>query len=537
MAETKQIGVFWGNDALYLAESEAEAPQRMVHVPFKAITKETIKDGPLSPGGMELIADLQSALRRQKIAASAVNLSLPARDIIFRSFVIPWMQAHEVSSAVEFEAGKYLPFPLEELSFSFHPVTFTENNAKRIRIIFAAIKNDTLENYIKILGEASLNVSAIEPAASSLIRVLSLKNLLPEGRTIALIEKEEVGRIIIIDEGVPQFVREFHLSAGADEQAQEGDEAEVKKLTKEVRISLDYFSRRNEQLRVRQILLLTSSLPGEWPQNLEKNLAMPVAAIDGQSVLGEVSRMGIGILHAYGASIIPSQERTLYFDLSRKRAESTRPPSRPLPKKPVDYKALIKTALVCVSLMIVSLAASGLWTQRLKREINSLKQKVGSYQDADISAIEQKEMGLAAKLSRFKNTRTRSDIASFLLLIPGLLPEGTWLQNLDIVYDDSAAFAETPASPARKAGPARTGAGGGAPALTVAIEGYAYSQNKNEQFRLVNTLLRNLKDSEEFSAFFQDIDLETTNARQLGEYPVTAFKIVCTRSDEFKRPQ
>ena len=541
MAEEKNLGVYWGSNALFFVETQKTTPTNIFQVPFGEAVKETLKDGPSGIGGMELVSDVQKILRQHHLSGSSVNLSLPAKDIIFRSFVIPWMEAHEIRSVVEFEAGKYVPFSLEKLSFSFHPISFTENNTKRLRIIFVAIKSDTLTNYIRILENTSLHINSIEPAPSSLVRALSLKlkSVIPKDQTIALIEKEDVGRITIVDRDIPQFVREFYLSAmGAHNPEEKMSEDSIKKLTGEIRISLDYFNRQNEQLQVTHAVLLSASNLEELSQVLKKNLPVSVIPIDDQSILGDPSKNELGYLNAYGTSIISTLGSPFYFNLAKQKLTtlSRRRPS--IPRKPINYKSIIKTALVCVPLIIGSIVACGIAKQNIDRDVSALNQKLGRFQDADIAMIEQNERTLKDNLAYFRNIRLDSNAASFLLFIPNLLPEGTWINNLDITYDDSEAFklpGDVIQAPVRRS--TQTSSPDKAPTLSVIIEGYAYSENRNQQFRLVNQLLRNLKDDQEFSGFFSEIDVETTKAQQLNSFSVTAFKIVCKRNDEPKRPE
>lgn len=531
MAGTKKLGISWGNNALHFVECDGSIPTKIINIPFSEENRENIKGGPLSPGGMELISNIVNTLRKQKIATTSANLSLPAKDIIFRSFVIPWMQSHEISNVVEFEASKYIPFSLGELCFSFYPINITENNTKRIRVIFVAIKRDTLENYIKILKDASLTVDAIEPAASSLIRALSFKNLIPHDQTVALIEKEEVGRIIVVDNDIPQFVREFHLSPETDPGLHEDPDAEIKKLTKEVRISLDYFNRQNEQLQVKKIFLLTSSKLKEFSKDLENNLNMRVAALDEQSVLGANSK-DIGLLNAYGACLISSLNAKVDFDFAKKTTDKIKKVKQPIEQKSIDYKSVIKTALVCVPLVAAAFIASGFLTQKLRQQISTANQKLGSFQDADIAMIEQKEMNTKIKLTHFQKTRIKSGVDLFLLNIPELLPNGTWLSNFNITYDDSEALKSN--DPTQSVSIITLSP---KPGLIVTLEGYAYSQNRNNQFQLINVLLKNLKNDKEFSDTFQNIVLETTRVQKLDDNEVTAFKIVCEHNNEPEGPK
>jgi hypothetical protein len=529
MVGIRKIGIFWGNTALHFVECDGSAPIKILNIPFNEEHKESMKGGPLSPGGMELISNIGNTLRKQKVTTTSVNLSLPAKDIIFRSFVIPWMQSHEISNVVEFEASKYIPFSLGELCFSFYSINITENNTKRMRVIFVAIKKDTLENYIKILKDASLTVDAIEPAASSLIRALSFKDLIPRDQTVALIEKEDVGRIIVVDNGIPQFVREFHLSPDADQGPQGDPEAEIKKLTKEVHISLDYFSRQNEQLQVKKIFLLASSQLKEFSKDLENNLNMQVAVLDEQSIMGAASK-DIGLLNAYGVCLITPLNAKVDFDFTKKTTEKTRKVKQVVERKPIAYKSIIKTALVCVPLMVGAFIASEVQTQKLRQEISVANKKLGSFQDADIAMIEQKEADIKLKLTRFQKTRIKSSVSLFLLNIPEFLPKGIWLSSLNIAYDDSETLKSDNATKTVVINmpPSKLD-------LIVTFEGYAYSKNNNNQFQLINTFLKNLKNDKEFSSIFQNIILETTKAQKLDDNEVTAFKIVCERGNESKR--
>jgi Tfp pilus assembly PilM family ATPase len=543
--QIKQVGVFWGNEALYLVESANTVSKKIFRFPFGEAEKIAIKNGPLSTAGLELSYRIKEALKKNHFEDCPVNVSLPTRDIIFRSFVIPWMQQSEIKSVVEFEVSKYIPFSLEKLSSSYHAITFTEHTTRRIRIIFVAIKNDILGNYIKFLSDAALHITAIEPAASSLIRTLGSKNLIPSDQTVALIEcHENIGRIIIIDNDVPQFVREFQLSVTAPTKDPEDPqemkaETLIKKITGEIRISLDYFNRQNSQLQVKQTLLISTSQPEEISEALKQTLSIPATTIDHESILNNTPKEEFGFLNAYGASIIAPVNPVLYFNFADKRVGGKEKTKEPQPKKPFSYKSLIKTSLVCIPLIISSIIVSGFLTQKQKKTIASMTEQLGSYQDADVSSIEESKTSLENKLAYFKKLRLDSDVAHFLLLLPGLLPEGAWIENLKISYDDSASFeysSDAPKKEEKKKGAAADKANA-ASTILITIDGYVYSENQNRQFQLVNKLLKNLKANENFSTVFNKIDLATTQTKTIDEYSVTAFTVICKQNNEPQRPK
>ncbi|MBN1869616.1 MAG: pilus assembly protein PilM [Candidatus Omnitrophica bacterium] len=533
MADKKNLGIYWGSNSLYFVETQQTTPTNQFQVPFGEAARETFKDGPTSIGSMELKSDIQRILHKQNLLDSTVNLSLPSKDIIFRSFIIPWMEDHEIKNVVEFEAGKYIPFSLEKLSFSFHPISFQSKDTRQLRIIFVAIKTDVLSHYLKVLEDISLDINLVEPASVSLIRALNFKlqDVIPKNQTFAIIEKEKVGRITIVDNYIPQFVREFHLSStGTHNQAEGTLQDPLRRLTGEIRISLDYFNRQYDQLQVKQAILLCESNLAESAEILQKNLPISIMPIEKQLTLKDPSTKELGYLNAYGTSIVSAIDSPVYFDLAKHKTQKKIPTKTHLPRKPIDYKSLVKTAFICIPLTVGAIVGSVLAKQNADKTTHELKQRLGLFQDADISMIEQKEKILSDKLTYFRKIRMESNIASFLVLIPNLLPTGTWIQNLDITYDDTASFdlpSDNPESSGRKL--LRSDAPKEVPVLLFTIKGYAYSEDKNQQFILVNQLLRNLKDDKNFSGFFNSIDLETTKAEQLNEFPITRYTIVCKK--------
>ena len=194
----------------------------------------------------------------QRIIDTSVNLSLPSKDIIFRSFVIPYMSSSDVKNVVEFEASKYVPFSLSELVFTYYPFATLENKKRLIRILLVAIRKDKLEGYINILERAGLKVEQIEPSSMSVVRALMSRKQLPNNKIIAIVEVNyHDGKIIIVDKNVPQFVREFQLYPFTEDTAAFPMDILKARLFNEIKISFDYFN------------------PAIFPKKLKKLLPCP----------------------------------------------------------------------------------------------------------------------------------------------------------------------------------------------------------------------------------------------------------------------
>lgn len=526
MAENRQLGVFWGKDILYFVETVGDNPNRILSVPFTEEAKGSIEGGALSPVGMEIVSLIQNALRQHKVSCSAVNLSLAPKDIIFRSFTIPWMQPSEIKSVIDFEASKYVPFALEELSYSFYPIPFAEGPSRRIRVIFVAIKKMVLENYIKILEQAALAVRVIEPATISLIRALIFKNFMAKDQTVALIEKgDEVGDIIVVDHQLPQFVREFQLRIPLADQEKIDTDALMTRLVNEIRISLSYFNRQEERLQVKNVTLLTSSDASDVVKRLGDDLRLPVTPITVESVLRDANFTDISFLKAYGVALTDAVTSLADFNLSESKPKTVKLGLMPS-SKPVNYKFVAKVALVCIPLTILISLLSGFLIKRKEAQVMTLTQQLKSSKDISVSRLQEDNGALSKKLDYLKGIRTGSDVASFLALIPTLLPAGVWIESLDVVYPDPLPLEQERLK--KEAVSAKKGLAqeeGTKP--TIDIQGYAYLENPNEQFRQVNEVLKSFKENKAFSAFFDHIDLETIEARKMDNYSVTFFRLKC----------
>ena len=505
--EKKQLGIYWGQNGLYLVETAADAPRQNFFIPFEEEVKTSqLEGGVLLPWSLQLISHLQDALRQQKISASSVYLALPTKDIIFRSFILPWMQPNEMKTAVEFEARKYIPFPLEELFYCSHSILITEKGTKRLRVFFTAIKRITLENYVKILTQAGLPPQIIEPAPLSLMRPLSFKKLIHQDRCSVLVEKEETsGRIIIVNQGVPQFVREFELKhAAARIQESEDPHLMLRRFLNEVRISIDYFNRQDSRLDIKEILLLSVSGKEEIAENLNKGLDTPVTTVDIPGLLPGVAAPQMGYLKAYGAALIDPVAYPSIFDFAKNQLR--------LSKMQVSaaaitsgFKMVLATALACILFFTFNFIYLGRSSGQIKAREDQLTQDLGIFHDVSSAQLKERSENLKKKFAVIKNLPTKSETALFLEMIPGMLPTGIWLKDLNVSY----------LSGKNKFN------------MTIELNGYAYSENTKQQFALVNTFLINLEENKKFASFFNDIVLETVTVQKLDEFNAAFFKIRC----------
>ena len=510
MASKKQLGIYFGNRSLSLVETNNQVPEKFVTTPHGLLETEEEEDRNL-PDEVTLAAVIQKSLRDQRIETTAVNLSLPTKDVIFRSFVIPWMQPSEITGVIEFEARKYIPFKLEELSYTYHTITFEENKTKRIRVLFAAIKKEILEAYCNILEQCGLEINLIEPAPISLIRALTLRKQLPPQQKIAITYADErEGRIIIVDDGTPHFVREFSLQP--PEESENTPDMIKNRLFAEIRNSLSYYSRQYADSDIDGIVTLSVEESHELLDNLGHELDIPTISMSAHSILGTSSVVDVELLHAFGAALKGHVPLKSTFDLSSEKHVS---PVEAATRQ-IDIPQLAKTAGVCAGILLASVILSNRLTVSARQSVKQLQAKQGPYESLTTEEIRSREKETREKLSAYRSIRMRSNGSHFLSEIAQSLPKGTWLSDFRVSYEDVEHSEDKDKTFARLNSN-----------IFMELNGYAYDKNPNEQIRQINAFVAGLKNIKVLSEAFGSIDLISAQTQTLQDHTVTGFRIVC----------
>lgn len=108
------------------------------------------------------IAELVSSL---KLAKSPVYYSLPGHSVFVRFIKLPPIDDGDIAQLVKFEAQQHIPFPLEEVVWSYHmlPDSGLEKEA-----VLIAIKSDLLNEIDSTVVGAGLKTAGVDSAPSAL---------------------------------------------------------------------------------------------------------------------------------------------------------------------------------------------------------------------------------------------------------------------------------------------------------------------------------------------------------------------------------
>jgi len=513
MTTKRSLGVYFGNNYLSIVETANKKLYHFFTFPHNLLEADQTQLQNI-PDEVKLTAIIQKSLRDNKIDSTDVVLSLRTKDIILRSFFIPWMTNNEVKGVVEFEINRYIPFKLDELAYNYHTTTVTEEKTKRIRILFVAIRKDTLEKYCAVLEQSNLNVIAIEPEPLSLVRLLTFKKLIQLTQTTAIIHAEnKEGAIIVVENGLPQFVREFRLGIPSVTNTGLDYEGIKSRLFNEIRISLDYYSRQHTQSKIDKILFL-SSIPTAVTENLGKDLGLASASLNAHLVLDIKEETPLGTLNAFGAGLRKAVPFAANIDLVKSRLRES---PEDFVVKPLNRDRIMRVGAGCAAFLLIVFLISNFNVSSKKTKLSQLTQRQGAYEGLAVDDINLKREETIKKINSIKNITLKSDVAFFLKRIPDLLPKEAWLTSLAITFAEAGVVQNRN----RKA---KEGQRANIPRVTITLEGYVYTEDTNEQINLVNGLPTNFRKDQNFFKFFQDAKV-ILRRETAQDFPVTFFQV------------
>ena len=131
---------------------------------------------------------LKRLVAQSQVTTTKIVASLP-NSVVFTSVIeMPNIPQNELKQAVQSEAKKYVPLPLEEVALSWIPIqekkkvnldTNLGSITKPInssKILLTAVPTIVVDNYLKVFEQAGLDAVALEIEAIALIRSLVGEN-------------------------------------------------------------------------------------------------------------------------------------------------------------------------------------------------------------------------------------------------------------------------------------------------------------------------------------------------------------------------
>lgn len=303
------LGVDIGACSIQLVELGRPAPGRWV---LECCAMEALEKGCVVDGHIEhfdvVVDTLCRALKQSGSKARLAALALPPTAVITQRLVLPApLNESALAQQVESEAGRYLPFALDEVCLDFGVMGQNAQSPDDVDVLLVASRRERVEERQALAQAAGLQASVvdIETHAARLAAVHLLAAQPEEGRN-ALLALVEIGghgcHLQLVQHGELVFERELATGsvqltqlfalhqrvlqkagpASSRKSEEEGEDRSAHalwhSLASEVVRALQFFFSRSGQHNVQQVLVFggLAALPG-MAQTLAQQLQLPVA--------------------------------------------------------------------------------------------------------------------------------------------------------------------------------------------------------------------------------------------------------------------
>lgn len=127
-----------------------------------------------SPLELKKIADaIKNCIKSTDISTNRCAVSLVESQVLTRLITMPNLTDKELSAAINYEADRYVPYPIKEVNLQYQVVTRRgAQDGNNMDILLVAAPKRVSEKYIKVVKDAGLEVAALETEATSLSRAL-----------------------------------------------------------------------------------------------------------------------------------------------------------------------------------------------------------------------------------------------------------------------------------------------------------------------------------------------------------------------------
>lgn len=154
---------------------------------------------------------LTRVLQQARVTTDRVVVSLPAINVFHTTLEIPNMPKKDLASAVQWEAKRTIPLPLEKMSLDWQVIPNASGVHDTLSVILTAAPRTVVDHYVTLIKTTGLSLVGLETEVNALQR-----SILPRdpGTYLVIDMGASNTNAIVFNNHIPVVVR--NISVGAD---------------------------------------------------------------------------------------------------------------------------------------------------------------------------------------------------------------------------------------------------------------------------------------------------------------------------------
>lgn len=158
----------------------------------------------------ELSAGIKAMLKEADITINQTALVVPRQFVTIRNLELPSVDKKEIREIVDLQASKQTPYSREEIIFGFKARKSAKNGYSDV--LLAIAKKDIIEERMKVLKEAGLDVGSVRLGSEGIYRYFMLLDTGKSDKTTLLIDIDnDFSDILIISNNNFEYTRNITI--------------------------------------------------------------------------------------------------------------------------------------------------------------------------------------------------------------------------------------------------------------------------------------------------------------------------------------
>lgn len=453
-----------------------------------------------------IVEAIQRVFKENDLKAGSVICAISSEDVMVRYFQMPKIPKQEWASAINFEAKRYIPFRMEEVTSDFKVVT-SKSSSSGMDVVFVAVKQKLIERLVTMVERAGIKPIIVEPAPFSLIRAFSAADQISTKVNTAIVNIETKGASIsILKNGVPYIIRDIPFEETARER--KSIEPVFEKLLAEIKLSFDFYEKQFPSEVIDKIIIYSCIPLENWHELVGKELQIPVEV--GDPLRGIRIKKGVvppRLAVAFGLALRDISEPYIDINLYKEKILAYK-------RKELFIRMLFLEASAAIFLLILLKVLCIRAIAPLSKEFNNtLKERPRvevSIKSDDIAELERLKNKMDARKTSMENIMSsRIYLTKKLVAMANAKPRNIWLTELN--YEEEVDQKRSSKILRR-----------------LAIKGYCIITDNVRETDIVNNFLIDLQKQEEIKEGMSKSDIVSVQKAELEGENVASFEILFT---------
>ncbi|OZB87230.1 MAG: hypothetical protein B7X41_13250, partial [Microbacterium sp. 14-71-5] len=195
------VGVEITEESVRAVEVSTDRQPQVIAFGEVALPPDAAHDSEVLDQGAVAVA-IRELWSTAKIHARSATLGIASRRVLVREHTTTAMAPELLRQALPFQVQDLLPVPVAQAVLDYYP---TSQQGDQLHGLLVAAVSETIESMIASFARAKIRVDGVDLAAFGLARAAAL--VAPTGTTAVIHVGDHTTQIVILRDGVPEFVR------------------------------------------------------------------------------------------------------------------------------------------------------------------------------------------------------------------------------------------------------------------------------------------------------------------------------------------